>query len=378
MRAEIVVSSDIVRSTRVMLCEGIFDIPPTERSEQRWQVELPIEDRPWNIGLVVGPSGCGKSTIARKLFPTQLDTRFAWPAERSLLDAFPEDMSVKDIIALLSSVGFSSPPSWMRPFGVLSNGEQFRVGLARVLAEAPDLAVVDEFTSVVDRTVAQIGSAALAKTVRRRGQKFVAVTCHEDVEAWLQPDWVYRPAEQRFAWRSLQRRPPIELTIQRVDHSAWRLFKHHHYMSGDLNRSAVCFIAFWKGVPVAFTAWLPFVGRLAGKQKGKRGHRSVCLPDYQGAGIGSALLDYVGSLWTGLGYRCFGVTSSPAIIQHRIRTGLWKMTREASPTARDNRESFQDSRATTRMTTSFEYVGPKLDPVQGADVLDTWAYVRAA
>jgi ABC-type ATPase with predicted acetyltransferase domain len=66
------------------------------------------------------------------------------------------------------------------------------VFLARVAAEAlqqPPLVVFDEFTSVVDRTVAQIGSAALARTVRRRpGLQFVAVTCHEDVEPWLTPD----------------------------------------------------------------------------------------------------------------------------------------------------------------------------------------------
>lgn len=66
-------------------------------------------------------------------------------------------MGIKDIVGLLSSVGFSSPPSWVRPFRVLSTGEQFRVTMARTLAEMPDLAVVDEFTSVVDRTVARPG-----------------------------------------------------------------------------------------------------------------------------------------------------------------------------------------------------------------------------
>ena len=43
----------------------------------------------------------------------------------------------------------------------------------------------DEFTSVIDRTVAQIGSSAIAKTVRKRKQKFVAVSCHYDIEEWL-------------------------------------------------------------------------------------------------------------------------------------------------------------------------------------------------
>ena len=65
--------------------------------------------------------------------------------------------------------------------------------MAHTLAEKPRLAVVDEFTSVVDRTVAQIGSAALVRAVRRRNQKFVAVTCHYDVIDWLDPDWVFQP-----------------------------------------------------------------------------------------------------------------------------------------------------------------------------------------
>jgi hypothetical protein len=269
VKATIEVSSEIARSARVMQVEGLFDVPPAERAELRWDVELPIEDRPWHVGLIVGPSGCGKSTVARRFFSEPMARSFDWPSDKSLLDAFPKAMGAKEIVELLSSVGFSSPPSWVRPFHVLSNGEQFRVTLARLLAELPELAVVDEFTSVVDRTVAQIGSAALAKTVRRRGQKFVAVTCHEDVLEWLQPDWVYRPAEQTFGWRSLQRRPPIELEIRRVHHSAWRLFGRHHYLSADISHAAVCFCAFWKGVPVAFDAWLPFVGRLKDTRKGQ-------------------------------------------------------------------------------------------------------------
>src|SRR5439155_19760773 len=54
------------------------------------------------------------------------------------------------------------------------------------------LPIFDEFTSVVDRTVAQIGSAAVAKTIRRSGKQLVAASCHYDVIEWLQPDWIDR------------------------------------------------------------------------------------------------------------------------------------------------------------------------------------------
>ena len=80
-----------------------------------------------------------------------------------------------------------------------------------------------------------IGSAALAKTVRLHHKRFVAVTCHEDVEEWLQPDWTYRPATNTFAWRFLQRRPTLTLEVYRCRLAAWRLFRPHHYLSASIN-----------------------------------------------------------------------------------------------------------------------------------------------
>jgi energy-coupling factor transporter ATP-binding protein EcfA2 len=230
----ITISVPIERTPRVQQVEGLFDLAPSRQAEVCWEVGLPLEDRAWHVGLIVGPSGCGKSTIARHLWPAHLAREPAWPADRAIVDAFPQGLSIKEIVALLSSVGFSSPPAWLRPFSVLSTGQQFRARLALLLAVSPDLAVMDEFTSTVDRTVAQIGSHALAKSVRQRGQKFIAVTCHEDVEAWLNPDWVYRPDANAFTWRFLQRRPSIELGIGRVQREAWRVFKHHHYAGGYL------------------------------------------------------------------------------------------------------------------------------------------------
>lgn len=378
MKIDIQVVSDIARSPRVMQVEGMFDVPPSKRVELAWSVDLPVEERPWNVGLIVGPSGCGKTTMARHLFGQELAKTFTWNGAGSLLDDFPASLGIKDIVGLLSSVGFSSPPSWVRPFHVLSNGEQFRVTLARMLAELPDLAVVDEFTSVVDRTVAQIGSCALAKTVRRRNQKFVAVTCHEDVEEWLQPDWVYRPAEQRFAWRSLQRRPEIPLVIHRVVAStAWKLFKRHHYLTSHIHAGAVAFVAFWNERPVAFDAWLPFVGRLKDERLGRRGHRTVCLPDYQGCGIGAALFATIASMWTGLGYRSFSKTGHPAEIAARLRSDKWKMTSGPSQSSGDNKNSalgrsMGRSRATTRLTASFEYVGTPMPAEQAKALLASW------
>jgi len=356
METHILLETPVEATPRVQQVRGMFDLAPINTSRQEWHVRLPIEERPWNIGLIVGPSGCGKTTIARRLFPEYDINSPREQGQGAVIDLFPESMPIKEVVAILSAVGFSSPPAWLRPFDVLSTGQQFRVTLALLLATTPRhrRIVFDEYTSVVDRTVAQIGSAAVAKTVRERGQQFVAVTCHEDVEAWLQPDWVYRPAENLFARRRLRRRPRIALDLVRCQASAWPLFAPHHYLSHALSRSAVCFLATWRERPVAFSAWLPFVG--AGP-KTRREHRTVTLPDYQGVGIGNALSDFIASLWSGLGYRATSTTTHPAMIRARLRSPHWRMHRApAFAAAHEGRLRH----ATTRLTASFTYIGPPL------------------
>lgn len=368
---QITVETPIVETPRVEQVRGMFDLRAEDRSRLTWDVDLPFDAKPWHIGLIVGPSGCGKTTIARRLFPEMFPSPLrgrgvGGEGDCSVLELFPMNMSIHDIVALLSAVGFASPPAWLRPFQVLSTGQQFRVTLALLLASTPagQRIVFDEYTSVVDRTVAQIGSAALAKVVRQRGQQFVAVTCHEDVEEWLQPDWIYRPAENLFAWRRLRRRPRIALDIIRAKASAWPLFAPHHYLSNDLARSAVCFLATWHDRPVAFSAWLPFVG--AGP-KTRREHRTVTLPDYQGVGIGNALSDFVASVWTALGYRAISTTTHPAMIRARLRSPHWEMRRRPSFASGP---SGKFCRASTRLTAGFRYIGPALPPVAARALLE--------
>lgn len=364
-RAVIVRESNIERTARVMQMEGIFDVPPSQRSAEQWEVDLSLPDE-WNVGLIVGPSGSGKTTIARELFGEQMITGWDWSANRSILDDFPKSMGIKEIVDLLSSVGFSSPPSWVRPFGVLSNGEQFRVNLARTLAEMPALAVIDEFTSVVDRTVAQIGSAAVQKTVRRRDQKLIAVSCHYDIIDWLEPDWVYQPhTGEYYTGRYLHQRPRIELEVKRVHSSAWQLFRKHHYLDTKLNEASVCFVAFWKGVPVAFTAVLHFPHPK--RKRTKREHRTVCLPDYQGVGIGNALSKYIGAMCRGLGYSWISQTSHPAMIRSRASSLDWRMIASPNRDTQTMGKAFTGSDKSnktagpaTRLRASFEYIGPAL------------------
>lgn len=339
---------------------GMFDIPPKDVLKKEWDINVPIEDKDWKIGLIVGASGAGKTTLSKKLFDEKYYHKsFDWN-KSNFLDDFPKNLDVKTITDTLSHVGFSSPPSWLLPFHVLSNGQKFRAEMARCLLSEQDLIVFDEFTSVVDRTVAKVGSFAVSKKIRKSNKQFVAVTCHYDVEEWLQPDWVLDLSTETFKWGSL-RRPELNIEICQCHSKAWVLFAGHHYLSASLNPSAACFIATIDGEPCAFTSVLNFCHPQLKNRW--REHRTVVLPDYQGLGIGNRLSEWLGEKLKKEGKIFISTTSHPAMISHRNASSKWVMTRKPSHViTKENRKGTKSanhakSSSAGRLTCSFQYVG---------------------
>ena len=174
--------------------------------EKRFRGSIDIENTDWQVGVVVGRSGTGKTTIAKQLFPEAYIRGFTY-LEASILDDFPESLGTAEITRALSSVGFSSPPEWLKSYEQLSQGEKMRVDIARALLLEEPVIVFDEFTSVVDREVAKVSSLAIQKAVRRTGKKFIAVTCHYDVVDYLEPDWVLCTDDMSFTKKKLDTLP---------------------------------------------------------------------------------------------------------------------------------------------------------------------------
>jgi GNAT superfamily N-acetyltransferase len=355
-----ILKKSAVRSSfRVEQVRGMFDFSLDHVTHEH-TADLPLDEKTWQIGLICGPSGAGKSTLAAEAFPVfHQHHGSVWHDDRALIDDFPEQLNTKSIVQALSAVGFSTPPMWLKPFATLSNGQQFRVELARALLSADKGLVFDEFTSVVDRDVARIGSAAVSKMLRNRGTPpFVAVSCHYDIIDWLDPDWVYDVGNSSFEWRQRRRFPEIRLEVHRTNADAWRLFRQHHYLDSHLHRSAQCYLATWEGQPVAFGAVLHFPH--ANEDRFKREHRIVVLPDYQGIGIGNRLSEHLGRLYTAQGYRYISTTSNPAMIWHRHRSLLWRTNRfgNASKYRQESAKlGFEKTGSSTRITGGFEYVG---------------------
>ncbi len=174
--------------------------------EKHFKGSLPIEDDGWQVGVIVGRSGSGKTSIAKQLFPESYIRGFGY-SHKCVLDDFPEGLETGEITKALCSVGFASPPDWLKSYDCLSQGEKMRVDIARALCLNQNQIVFDEFTSVVDREIAKVSAFAISKAVRRSKKKFIAVTCHYDVVDWLDPDWVFSTDTMEFSRKKETGRP---------------------------------------------------------------------------------------------------------------------------------------------------------------------------
>jgi len=368
MKIDFAVETVLDRTPRVKQLSGMFDVPARERLTHHWLGDVPLAERDWNVGVIVGPSGAGKSSVKRALFGE--DKTHEWHAP-SVVDDFDKALSIEDIANVCTAVGFSTIPSWMKPYGVLSTGEKFRVDLARHLIEGGDQIVIDEFTSVVDRQVAQIGSHAVQKYVRRNGKRFVGVTCHYDVIDWLQPDWMLEPATMTFQWRLLQRRPPIAVEVARVDHKAWELFAPFHYLTSELHQSATCFVLFVNNEPASLIAILNMPHP---RRQGLRAiSRAVTLPDYQGLGLVMALESKVCGAYRALGMDVRGYPAHPSHVRSLDRSPEWKLIKKPGQIDRASNTGLLDERGIGRYggrpCAVFEFVGAAIDKAEAMELL---------
>jgi GNAT superfamily N-acetyltransferase len=315
----------------------------------------------WSIGLIVGPSGSGKSSALQHFGVPVAPT---WDPEKAIVSHFG---SIEDAHERLSAVGLNSIPSWVRPFHVLSTGEQFRANMSRLLDHG---AVIDEFTSVVDRNVARSASVAIRRYCNTKGLKrIVFATCHYDVAEWLQPDWVFDTADHRMMVGRSQRRPTISIDIVPTTADRWSTFSKHHYLNESINTSARCWLALWGDVAVGFSSALAFPN--GNFKNAWREHRTVVLPDYQGLGIGPRLSDAVASIFVAEGCRYFSKTAHPRLGAYRNSSTSWRPTSkngrarsDYTTTKTKTKEDGHKMIHATRPCFSHEYVGTALKTVE--------------
>jgi GNAT superfamily N-acetyltransferase len=109
------------------------------------------------------------------------------------------------------------------------------------------------------------------------------------------------------------------------------MFKNHHYLNHKIPFAVRCFIAKWGDETVGFASSICLPGRTPPLYEGDvrlkwRECRTVCLPDFQGIGIGTRLSDAVADIHIEQGLRYFSKTSHIRMGEYRQKSPLWRPT----------------------------------------------------
>lgn len=135
---------------------------------------------------ITGQSGSGKSLLLRELAARLGKTRKVIRIEDVELD--PELPVIEQIGAnyeegsfLLSKAGVSDPYIYCRKPGELSDGQRYRVRLAKMIETDADVWVSDEFGAILDRHVAKAVAFGVAKAAMAAGKTLIVATTHTDL-----------------------------------------------------------------------------------------------------------------------------------------------------------------------------------------------------
>lgn len=324
---EIILQSEPSNSFLSIKAAQSLDIDVKKKLSHHLKIDADFESK-FNIGLIVGNSGSGKTSFAKKVFGEKC-FEVICDENKPIIEQFPNKYTYDDCANILNSMGLSQVPCWIRPVKTLSNGQRFRAeaALKIAFAEEGEIVAIDEWTSVVDRTVAKIMSHALQKSARRFNKKFILCSCHYDVIDWLQPDFIIDCNKQEYEDRRLlrqERKERLEFSIKEVTRKSWKNFSRYHYLSDKMPGGKIyTFGIFHNAQQIGFQCFANYV---IGKQNIYHSNRTVIHPDYCGFGLGLKMVDALSQYMVDkYRYKIMVKFSSVPMLKSHLKSNKWKL-----------------------------------------------------
>lgn len=179
-----------------------------EKLNQKIISQFSLIASPGNVIFISGVSGTGKSVLLEFLnrkgnkqlnvtFESNNINKFTSSrlehidSKLPLIEYFSQSFGIEESLSALSRAGLSEAFVYLKPYYLLSKGQQYRARFAKLILEDSDIWLLDEFCSDLDVLTAKIVSNNLRHLVNRYSKiAIVAAANHEHFIDALKPSQV--------------------------------------------------------------------------------------------------------------------------------------------------------------------------------------------
>ncbi|HGG9109466.1 TPA: ATP-binding cassette domain-containing protein [Enterobacter cloacae] len=164
--------------------------------EKEWSLydNLELEIRDGDVVYITGQSGSGKSVVLRELQRLMREEGqgvasiedFDFDDSKNVIDQLGKTTS--EALGLLSMAGLNDAYLFVRKPSEMSDGQRYRLKIAKLIETGAKVWVADEFGAVLDRVTAQVVASNLQRAARKAGATVMVATTHEDLKNALRPD----------------------------------------------------------------------------------------------------------------------------------------------------------------------------------------------
>lgn len=178
-------TSSVERTPRVLEIAEAFGLGLTDKQFVVYD-HLKVDVRQGDVVYITGQSGSGKSLLLKEL-KRQMSLE-----GKSIADLADIDLAESPVIEilgtstanaadLLAKAGISDAWIYIRKPSELSDGQRYRLKLARLIEMDCDVWVADEFGAILDRVTARVLAFNMQKVARNLGKTLLVATTHTDL-----------------------------------------------------------------------------------------------------------------------------------------------------------------------------------------------------
>jgi ABC-type ATPase with predicted acetyltransferase domain len=186
-----VFNSSVERTPRVLEVAEAFGLG-LENKEFVVYKDFEIDVKRGDVIYITGQSGSGKSLLLRELAKQMRNEKglnvgdvelIQWDENKPLIDQVGETMA--EAIRILSIAGINDAYLLVRTPKQLSDGQKYRLALAKLVESGVNVWVADEFGAKLDRITAKVVAFNMQKIARQVGATLIVATTHTDLSEEL-------------------------------------------------------------------------------------------------------------------------------------------------------------------------------------------------